>query len=260
MLRRRTLLLLATCPAGGKRLRRRPEQPITKLVEPVDVKTGWFDAGVENGMNKLVPTATLTLRNISGEPVANVQLNAVIRRVGETEEWGGAFTEGRRHRRHSARRAHKPDRAAIEPRLHWHRTAHADAEEPAVRRRLRPGLREARRQPVGEAGRVAYRARPADPVALSAPSLTRTTLERRLGPLDAAAIIVANVIGGGILFTPPAVAAIVPHPRWFLSTWLAGGALAFAGAMAYAELAALRPRAGGEYVYLREAYGRSPGS
>jgi len=87
------------------------------------------------------------------------------------------------------------------------------------------------------------------------PSPTHTSLERRLGPLDAAAIIVANVIGGGILFTPPAVAAMVPHPVWFLSTWIAGGLLAFAGAMAYAELAALRPRAGGEYVYLREAYG-----
>jgi len=48
---------------------------------------------------------------------------------------------------------------------------------------------------------------------------------------------------------------MVPHPVWFLSTWLAGGVLAFFGAMAYAELAALRPRAGGEYVYLREAYG-----
>ena len=66
-------------------------QPITKLVEPVEVRTGWFDAGVENGMNKLVPTVTLTLKNISPDPVANVQLNAVIRRVGETEEWGGAF-------------------------------------------------------------------------------------------------------------------------------------------------------------------------
>lgn len=81
-------------------------------------------------------------------------------------------------------------------------------------------------------------------------------LERRLGPLDAAAIIVSNVIGGGILFTPPLVAAAVPHPWLFLSTWLAGGLLAFAGAMAYAELAALRPHAGGEYVYLRAAYGR----
>ena len=81
-------------------------------------------------------------------------------------------------------------------------------------------------------------------------------LERRLGPLDAAAIIVSNVIGGGILFTPPQVAAAVPHPWLFLGVWVAGGVLAFAGAMAYAELAALRPRAGGEYVYLRAAYGR----
>jgi len=86
--------------------------------------------------------------------------------------------------------------------------------------------------------------------------MTPSTLERRLGPLDAAAIIVSNVIGGGILFTPPQVAAMVPSPMWFLATWLAGGALAFAGAMAYAELAALRPRAGGEYVYLDAAYGR----
>ena len=81
-------------------------------------------------------------------------------------------------------------------------------------------------------------------------------MERRLGPFDAAAIIVSNVIGGGILFTPPQVAASVPHPWMFLAVWAAGGALAFAGAMAYAELAALRPRAGGEYVYLRAAYGR----
>jgi APA family basic amino acid/polyamine antiporter len=82
------------------------------------------------------------------------------------------------------------------------------------------------------------------------------TLERRLGPLDSAAIIVSNVIGGGIFLTPPLVAAMVPRPDLFLSTWIAGGLLAFAGAMAYAELAALRPRAGGEYVYLHAAYGR----
>jgi basic amino acid/polyamine antiporter, APA family len=81
------------------------------------------------------------------------------------------------------------------------------------------------------------------------------SLARRLGPLDGAAVVVSNVIGGGILFTPPIVAAAVPHAWMFLGTWLAGGALAFAGAMAYAELAALRPRAGGEYVYLRAAYG-----
>src|SRR5687768_5629109 len=84
---------------------------------------------------------------------------------------------------------------------------------------------------------------------------TEQTLDRRLGPFDGAAIIVSNVIGGGILFTPPLIAASVPGAMMFLSTWLVGGLLAFAGAMAYSELAALRPRAGGEYVYLREAYG-----
>ena len=98
-----------------------------------------------------------------------------------------------------------------------------------------------------------------DPVPASAPSAApapANVLARRLGPFDAAAIIVSNVIGGGILFTPPQVAAMVPNPWWFLGLWAFGGALAFAGAMAYAELAALRPRAGGEYVYLRAAYGR----
>lgn len=61
------------------------------------------------------------------------------------------------------------------------------------------------------------------------------------------------------MFTAPQVAAAVPHPLWFLATWVVGGALALAGAMAYAELAVLRPRAGGEYVYLTAAYGRLAG-
>ncbi|NOT26050.1 MAG: amino acid permease [Acidobacteria bacterium] len=91
---------------------------------------------------------------------------------------------------------------------------------------------------------------------MSIPTATAPqVLERRLGPLDAAALIVSNVIGGGILFSPPQIAASVPSALLFLSTWVAGGLLAFAGAMAYAELAALRPRAGGEYVYLRAAFG-----
>jgi APA family basic amino acid/polyamine antiporter len=86
--------------------------------------------------------------------------------------------------------------------------------------------------------------------------MAQPTLERRLGPLDGAAIIVSNVIGGTILFAPPFMAGLVPNPWAYLGLWLAGGALAFAGAMAYAELSALRPRAGGEYVYLDAAYGR----
>ena len=84
------------------------------------------------------------------------------------------------------------------------------------------------------------------------------SLERRLGPLDAAAIVVSNVIGGGIFFVPILVAQFVPDSRVLLLVWLLGGACAFAGAMAYAELAALRPRSGGEYVYLHEAFGPLP--
>ena len=72
---------------------------------------------------------------------------------------------------------------------------------------------------------------------------------------DRAAIVVSNVIGSGIFIVPAFVAQGVPTAWGMLSVWLAGGLLAFAGAMAYAELATLRPRAGGEYVYLREAFG-----
>ncbi|MBA2356077.1 MAG: amino acid permease [Acidobacteria bacterium] len=80
-------------------------------------------------------------------------------------------------------------------------------------------------------------------------------LERRLSAYDAAAVVVSNVIGSGILFMPAIVAGIVGNPGAMLTVWVVGGVLAFAGAMAYAELAALRPKAGGEYVYLREAFG-----
>ncbi len=85
-----------------------------------------------------------------------------------------------------------------------------------------------------------------------------TRLERRLGTVDAAAIVVSNVIGGGIFFVPQIVAGLVPDPRLLLGVWLVGGLLSLAGAMAYAELATARPRAGGEYVYLREAFGPLP--
>jgi APA family basic amino acid/polyamine antiporter len=91
---------------------------------------------------------------------------------------------------------------------------------------------------------------------MALPQQQQHTLERRLGPLDGAAIIISNVIGGTILFAPPFMAGLVPNPWLYLGLWVAGGALAFAGAMAYAELAALRPKAGGEYVYLDAAYGR----
>ena len=95
----------------------------------------------------------------------------------------------------------------------------------------------------------------ARPAASPGSTAAPPALDRRLGPLDGAALVVSNVIGGGIFLVPAFVAQSVPHPWAMLAVWVAGGGLAFAGAMAYAELAALRPRAGGEYVYLREAFG-----
>src|SRR3984893_15090787 len=84
------------------------------------------------------------------------------------------------------------------------------------------------------------------------------SLDRRLGPLDAAAIVVSNVSGIGIFITPGFVAATLPGRGAILGVWAIGGALAFAGALAYAELAAWRPQAGGEYVYFRESFGGLP--
>jgi len=81
------------------------------------------------------------------------------------------------------------------------------------------------------------------------------SLDRRLGPFDAAVIVISNVIGIGIFITPGFVASMVPDTGSMLFVWAFGGALAFVGALAYAELAARRPYAGGEYVYLRESFG-----
>jgi basic amino acid/polyamine antiporter, APA family len=81
------------------------------------------------------------------------------------------------------------------------------------------------------------------------------SLERRLGPWDAAAIVISNVIGVGIFTTPGYVASLVPNQLAILGVWIVGGVVALFGALAYAELAARQPEAGGEYVYLRDAFG-----
>jgi hypothetical protein len=59
-----------------------------EVLEPVDVTTGWFDKGIENGKNKLVPQVQLKLRNKSNAPIDGVQINAIFRRVTEQEMWG----------------------------------------------------------------------------------------------------------------------------------------------------------------------------
>jgi APA family basic amino acid/polyamine antiporter len=62
------------------------------------------------------------------------------------------------------------------------------------------------------------------------------------------------VIGAGIFFSPGRVAELLPHPGWIFAAWAVGGLLSLAGALANAELGAMFPRAGGDYVYLREAF------
>ena len=77
---------------------------------------------------------------------------------------------------------------------------------------------------------------------------------RALGPFDATMVVVGGIIGSGIFIVPSVVAQRLPTPGLVLAAWVAGGAIALAGAFAFAELASLFPRAGGQYVYLREAY------
>jgi amino acid transporter len=83
-------------------------------------------------------------------------------------------------------------------------------------------------------------------------------LPRRLGLLSAWAVCVGTTIGSGIFRTPGVVAGRVDDPTLFISGWILGGVLALAGALTYAELAAMYPRTGGMYVYIREGFGRLP--
>ena len=80
-------------------------------------------------------------------------------------------------------------------------------------------------------------------------------LERTAGPFIATCIVIANVIGAGIYTTPGFLARDLGSPAAVLAIWVLGAILALAGALSYSELGATFPEAGGEYIYLREAYG-----
>jgi len=75
----------------------------------------------------------------------------------------------------------------------------------------------------------------------------------------ATAVVVGTVIGSGVFKKPQSVAEHVPHFGLAALVWVLGGVLVLLGALAYAEVAVLLPRAGGNYVFLREAYGRLAG-
>ena len=82
----RLLVLIAIlCTGCG------PTVDLTKGLQVEIVSSGWFDAGIVNGQNKLVPTVSFTLKNVSDQTLVTLQINALFRRVGESEEWGSAF-------------------------------------------------------------------------------------------------------------------------------------------------------------------------
>jgi basic amino acid/polyamine antiporter, APA family len=89
----------------------------------------------------------------------------------------------------------------------------------------------------------------------SSPPATRPELARDLGVSHATAVVVGTIIGSGIFLVPAEMMQAVGSAKLVYLAWLVGGLLSFFGALTYSELGAMRPQAGGEYVYVRDAYG-----
>jgi len=83
----------------------------------------------------------------------------------------------------------------------------------------------------------------------------RPELARDLGLSHAGAVVVGTIIGSGIFLVPTEMMQAVGSARLVYFAWIVGGLLSFFGALTYAELGAMKPQAGGEYVYVRDAYG-----
>jgi APA family basic amino acid/polyamine antiporter len=90
---------------------------------------------------------------------------------------------------------------------------------------------------------------------MSEPAPARPELARDLGMSHASAVVVGTIIGSGIFLVPAEMMQAVGSAKLVYLAWLVGGLLSFFGALTYAELGAMKPQAGGEYVYVRDAYG-----
>src|SRR6266446_3764101 len=89
----------------------------------------------------------------------------------------------------------------------------------------------------------------------SAPDIPLDTeFHRGLGLYDSTMVVVGSMIGSGIFIVSADMARNIGSPGWLLGAWLLTGLLTVVGALSYGELAAMMPRAGGQYVYLREAF------
>ena len=92
--------------------------------------------------------------------------------------------------------------------------------------------------------------------AMSAKGGARPSLAAVLGPFDVTMIVMGSIIGAGIFFTPSRIAAQAGSLGGILLLWCLGGVFALSGALVFAELGAMLPRAGGQYVFIREGFGR----
>src|SRR5918997_1136721 len=90
---------------------------------------------------------------------------------------------------------------------------------------------------------------------MTTPSQQTITLLRGLTLIAAVSIIIGNVVGTGVFLKARVMTCNVGTPGMVVTVWVVAGLLSLAGALTYAELAAMMPRAGGEYVFMREAYG-----
>lgn len=84
-------------------------------------------------------------------------------------------------------------------------------------------------------------------------------LKRRLNLFDATLLVIGNVVGAGIFTTSGFLAGELPQPLFFIAIWVIGGLLTICGALTYAEMAGMFPRSGGDYQFLKEAYGPGAG-
>jgi len=94
----------------------------------------------------------------------------------------------------------------------------------------------------------------ADGAVATAATTLDTEFHRGLGLYDSTMVVVGSMIGSGIFIVSADMARVIGSPGWLLGAWLLTGALTIVGALSYGELAAMMPRAGGQYVYLREAF------
>ncbi len=88
---------------------------------------------------------------------------------------------------------------------------------------------------------------------------TQSGLIRALGPVDATMIVIGSMIGSGVFITSAETARLTGAPGWLLLAWTIAGLLTIAGALCCSELATMMPRAGGVYIFFREAYGPATG-